>query len=54
MKKVILFLSVIALASCHAVSEGPLPTNDSTFVTIDSIDSLCVVSDTVIIDSLQK
>ena len=54
MKKVILILSAIALVSCNSVSEGPLPAADSTLVTIDSIDSLCVVSDTVLVDSLKK
>lgn len=54
MKKVILILSVIVLASCHAISEGPLPANDSTLIAIDSIDSLVVVSDSVLIDSLKK
>ena len=54
MKKVILILSVIALASCHSVSEGPLPAADSTAVDSLVIDTLVVISDSVKVDSLAK
>ena len=53
MKKVILILSVIALASCHSVSEGPLPAADSTALDSLVIDT-AIVADSVKVDSLAK
>lgn len=53
MKKVILILSVIVLASCNSVSEGPLPAADSTIV-LSTLDSMVIKSDSVKVDSLKK
>ena len=53
MKKVILILSVIALASCHAISEGPLPVVDSTALDSLVIDT-AIVADSVKVNSLKK
>ena len=53
MKKVILIFSVIVLASCHSVSEGPLPAADSTAIDSLVIDT-AIVADSVKVDSLKK